>query len=131
MVKNIITIVITVVVGIIGWLYVKYSGRQEEDMKNLSDRHQKIYEMLINTQEKNTESSNRLATAVDKLAVTVTNLENQSAERHASLTARINDNHEAIELIRARMHWVVNKMTILKFAAEANGAKMTGDWEAP
>lgn len=130
-ISDLLKIIITVIIAILGWLYIKYSNRQEEDLKSLSEKHETIYEALIETQQRNTESSNRLASSIDKLTITVVNIESQSAERHASLTARINDNHEAIELIRLRLHWVINKMTVLKMHLEKDGTRLTGNWETP
>lgn len=139
---EVFTVILGCLTGIIGWLYIKKDTRTEtdiremsaghkEDLKRITDRNEKIYESLIETQQKNTESTNNLAKAIDKLTITVAQIEAQSAERHASLTARINDNHDAIELSRMRIHWIVNKLTVLKMALEKSGQHLSGDWEAP
>lgn len=128
---ELIKIIVGVAAAVIGWLYIKRDSRQEEDVKSLAEKHEAIYLVLIEAQQKNTESSNRLASAIDKLTITVANIESQAAERHASLTARINDIHEANELVRKRLHWIINKVTIIKFQLEKDGTRLSGEWEAP
>lgn len=124
--------IIGVLWAIIGSFSNRYANRNESDVKELAQKHEELYKVLISTQEKNTDSTNRLSIAVDRLTNTVSHLEIQASERHDALSKRIDDLHKAEELIRLRIHWIMNKITVLKFSIEgSSGKQIGGDWNSP
>lgn len=130
--------VIGIAIGLLGVLWGivqvfarKYADRQENDLAGLSKKHAELYKELIETQRQNSDSSNRLSLSIDRLTQTVSHIEEQTDERYRAINSRMDDTHEALELIRKRLHWVMNKITILKFSLEKSGDRLAGDWDAP
>lgn len=145
--------ILSLAIGLLGVLWgvireysTRQSLRQEGDVKelarDLATKHSDLYEKVISTQKEFTNSSNRLSLALDRLTQTIDHVETQASERHNSLNARVTDMHvdvnkrfeefhEAQELVRLRIHWIINKLTVLKFNVESNGKSLGGEWNAP
>lgn len=125
-------------IGVVGALWAiistltgKYTSRQEADLQRVNEKLEKFYSDLIETQKENTKSTHMLSEAVNKLSGVVTAVEKQSAERHDGLLVHIKELHDTQELVRLRIHWIINKLTVIKFAMEAAGKNLGGDWESP
>lgn len=130
--SELLKILLGILFAIIGWFFIKYLNRQESDFLALNKKQEKVYEILIETQQKNIESSNRLSNSIDRLNIIVTNIEAEAAQRYVALNSRMDDLHAASELLRLRVHFVINKLTVLKLILEKlDGKTMSGNWDSP
>lgn len=87
---------------------------------------------LIKRVEQNNENLNKFCTKLEVLVENIKTVQADATRSNLAIEKAIDRQEKAIELIRARIHYLMNKITAIKLKLELSGIHLSSEgWDPP
>jgi len=119
------------VFGVFAWLYSRNTANGDEVIKGFQVRLEDLSKSFIDAQNRSTEAVGKLTNVVNLLNQSVAHLDKDTVARHDGLMKIVDQLTHEIEQLRRKMHWIINRVGILKMTMEKNGTVFRDNWDPP